>query len=524
MACAPGEAPQKTDLSSISYEPEPGTLRRLTRAQYGHVVTDLLGRPLVVPEALEQDEQIDGLLSLGASVTTISSLGAERYERAALSLSSQVFGDPARREALVGCDVAGAEGQACLSDFLRTFGRRAFRRPLKQDELSRFVDVARSAGEVLGNPWEGLQYAVAGMLQSPHFLFRVEVGEDDPAGGGHRYGSFELASRLSFLLTNSTPDDELLDAAESGELLTDDGLRKQTLRLLDSPAGRRGIRAFFTELYRLGNLDGLVKDPHEFPHISADLGPAAREETLLLLEKIIFDDDGDFRRFFTGHETFVNRRLAALYDIPAPTADGFGLVQLPESGDRRGFLGQASFLALNSHPVSTSAVLRGMFVRTVLLCGTIPPPPADVNTGLPEPDATSPTLRERATVHMEDPACASCHRRMDPIGLGFENFDGIGRHRVTENGARIDPAGDLDGEPFAGPGDFADVLVNHRNFASCFATHLFRYANGRVEGTRERAMVQAMGEVFKESGWRVRSLIVDLVLSPGFRRAAEPQR
>lgn len=486
-------------------------------------MTDLLGTPLVVPDALEQDEQVEGLLSLGASVTTISPLGVERYERAALSLTAQVFDDAQRREALVGCDITGKKGASCLEAFLRSFGRKAFRRPLADDELTRFKTIAQSAGDALDDPWEGLRYAVAGMLQSPHFLFRIEIGEPDPAGGGFRYNPFELASRLSFLLTNSTPDTELLDAAESGELLTDEGLRKHTLRLLDSPAGRVGIRAFFTELYRLGRLEELTKDPHTFPHMSADLGPAAREETLLLLEKIIFDDDGDFRRFFTGHETFVDRRLAALYDVPAPRADGFGLIQLPESGDRRGFLGQVSFLALNSHPISTSAVLRGMFVRTILLCGTIPPPPADVNTGLPEPDAESPTLRERSMVHMEDPACSSCHRRMDPIGLGFENFDSIGHHRTTENDARIDASGDLDGAYFSGPSDFADVLVNHQNFATCFATHLFRYATGRVEGAQERALVQALGEVFKESGWRVRSLIVDLVLSPGFRRAGEPQ-
>jgi hypothetical protein len=251
------------------------------------------------------------------------------------------------------------------------------------------------------------------------------------------------------------------------------------------------------------------------------LGDAAREQTLSDLERIVFDEDADFRTFFTGRRTSVNRRLAAIYGVPAPSLEGFASVDLPASSLRRGYFGQVSFLALNAHPVSTSAVLRGKFVRTVLLCQPIPPPPANVNTALPEANEDAPTLRQRSEIHMRVESCRACHAAMDPIGLGFENFDGIGKFRKTEHGATIDASGELDGTAFAGPVALVEAVANHPDLAPCLARNLFRYAVGHVEEAGEVETVRALGALFLERGHRVKPLIEAIATSPAFRRAGE---
>lgn len=521
LACTGTDPTDAPDLSKVPVDPSAPLLKRLSRPQYVNSVRDLLGSDVVVPAALEPDDKLEGLVAVGASRSTISPLGVERYERAANLIATQVFADGDRRLALVGCEPVGDKARDCVESFVRSFGPKVWRRPLGEEEVTRLTDVAMPAAAALDDPWRAPQTALSAMLQSPNFLFRAELGEPDPdRPGSSRFSSWEMASRLSYFLWNTTPDDELIAAAQRGELVSDEGLRAQAERLLSSPRARLAVRDFFSDLYRLTELDKLSKDTIVFAQMHPELGPSAREETLLGLEKLIFDEDGDFRTFFTTRRTFVNRRLAALYGIPAPSLEGFAEVVLPENGLRRGFLGQASFLAVNSHPVSTSAVLRGMFVRQTLLCGTIPSPPADVNTGLPEPSDSARTLRERNTVHLESQACAGCHSLMDPIGLAFENFDGIGVMRMLDNGGVIDPSGDLDGVDFSDPVGIANAIVEHPDFAPCFARHVYRYAGGQVEGRGERQLVEALGESFVAKGHRVRELLLDVALSPGFRRAA----
>jgi hypothetical protein len=508
------------DLSGVPTQPQAPVLRRLTQTQYVNSVHDLLDEKIVVPLPLEPDERVDGLLSIGAGKTSVSPTGVERYERAALAIAKQVFADEARRKALVSC----TPDESCSRQFFQGFGARAWRRPLTTDELNRLVTVATAAATAKSDPWAGFELGLAALLQSPHFIYRVELGEPDPDHPGQRrYTSREMATRLAYLLTNSSPDAELLAAGESGQLTTTDGIRAQTARILGSERGREIVRSFFSELYQLDKLDTLNKDTVLFKHMSADLGPAAREETLTNLEKIILDDDGDFRTFFTSRRSFVNRRLAAIYEIPAPSKTGFGEVTFPEKSGRRGFLGQVSFLALQSHPTATSAVLRGKFIRTVLLCGNIPPPPVGVNTGLPEPSASARTLRERSLNHQKDPVCAACHSAMDPIGFGLETFDSIGHARTTDNGAPIDTTGSLDEMAFRGPEDLGEAVTKHPKFGYCLARNMYRYATGNVEASGETELVEALTKSFVDSGYKVKTLISALTTSPGFRRAAEVQ-
>lgn len=522
-SCAP-EAPPEVAATprgaAPAVSPAAPALRRLTRAQYTNVVTDLLGEGLVVPTNLEPDTAIDGLYAVGAAVTAISPVGVERYEAAAYTLAEQVVADPARAATVVDCDPA-IDG--CLRTFVATFGRRAWRRALTTEEVDRIVAVGELAASTLADDTgaAAVTYILAALLQSPAFLYREEAGEADPDDATRRrYTSVEMASRLSFLLWNSAPDETLLDAADAGELVTDAGLAAQVERLLEDPRAHEGVRAFFTEMLELERLDTLNKDPTLFTHMSPEIGPSAREETLLGIEAIVFADE-DWRTVFTTRRAFVDPVLAALYNVQSPTRSDFGEIELPKGGLRAGFLGQASFLALQSHPTSSSATLRGAFIREILLCQAIPAPPADVDTSIPEADATSPTLRERIATHLTDPTCAGCHQLTDPVGLGLENFDGLAAVRLTENGAAIDAGGDLDGATFRGPVELGEAVGAHPRIGPCLSETLYRYATARTIAEGEEALVAWHAEGFAESDFRVRALLTDVATSPGFRQVGE---
>ncbi len=518
---APEEAP--VDLESVPLKPAPGTMKRLSAQQYANTVRDLFGADIVVPHALEPDQAVEGLISIGSAMTTISPLGVERYEAGALQLARQAFDNEERRARVMTCSPGSAADEACYREIARDFGRKAWRRPLSDTELTRLVSLGVQAGTQYNDFDKGAEFLLTALLQSPNFLFRIELGEPDPDRPRRfRLSDYEMATRLAYFLTNSTPDDELLDAAENGELTTHDGLHAQVNRLVESPKAREAVRGFFTELYQLSQLDDLQKDTTVFTFMDKELGPAAREETLLLLEDIIFERNGDFRTFFTTTRTFVDKRLAALYGIASPVTDGFGAVRLPSGMGRRGFLGQASFLTLQSHPIDTSAVLRGKFVRTALLCGEIQPPPANLNTGLPEVSENARTLRERSEIHQNNEGCASCHKAMDPIGLGFENFDAIGRWRDKENGVPIDAGGDLDGRRFSNAWELGAAVAEHPQLGYCLARNLYRYATGHVEEVGEVLFIDALAEKFRQSGYRVKALMSALATSPAFRYASEP--
>ncbi len=515
LACEEGAPPYVPATTIPEVEPGAVSMRRLTRAQYHNVVADLFGDGVVVPDLTEPDVSQGGLLSVGAADTTFSPSGVASMEAAAFSIAEQALEGEARRASLP-CSPSRPVDPECSRAVLGTVGRSAWRRPLADDEVERLAVVADNAAEVLGDFYEGLAYGVAALLQSPNFVFRVELGE------GGRFRDFELASRLSFFLWNTAPDEALLDAAAEGALATDEGLRTAALRLLASPRARTGIRSFFVEQLQLYELDALAKDPMVFEHFNTRLGPDAREETLRLLEAFAVEDV-DFRDVMTTRRTFLNPRLAAVYDLPAPAREGFQEVTLPTGANRAGLLTHASLLNLHAHQVSSSATLRGKFARTVLLCQSIPPPPANVNAILPEPSGDKVTLRERVRIHLEDETCASCHLLTDPIGLGLENYDGIGRFRETEYGAPIDPSGELDGAPFADAVELGAAIRDHEAFAPCVVRTWVRYATGRVESPDETRALDALAARFAESGYRMRALLLDIVTSPVFLNAGAPR-
>ena len=521
-ACAPKQEPPPPVPPAV---PAQTGSQRLSLAQYQNAVHDVFGQDLAVPTALEPDTSLSGFVSIGSAQSAVSPRGVEQYEDAAFKIAAQALAPP-RRDTLVPCKPTGPSDDACARAFATKVGRRVWRRPLTADEVTRVAGITTHAGATLGDFYQGLAFGIAALLESPSFLYRPAVGEADPTQPGkRRYTSVEMASRLSFFLWNSTPDDALLDAADSGALTDPAALITQVTRMLASPRAHAGLRNFVTEYLRLDLLDQLSKDPKIFTHFNPDVGPAAREETLRDFEHLVFDLDGDYRDLFTSRRTFVNPKLASLYEVLAPDSmpNGFAEVELPADIPRRGLLGQVSFLALYAHPTSSSATLRGKFIRTVLLCGQVPPPPVNVNTALPEPSATALTLREREKAHLSDPFCAGCHLQMDPIGLGLESFDGLGGYRKKDHGAPIDPSGNLDGAAFANADDLADRLRNHPALGRCFVRRMYEYASSFLEQPAEGEVITALSDDFAASGYRVKSLMLTISTSPGFRLAGAPQ-
>ena len=260
-----------------------------------------------------------------------------------------------------------------------------------------------------------------------------------------------------------------------------------------------------------------------FVYMSDSLGPSARTETLTVIERHVFEDDAPYPDLFTTRRTWVDRTLAAIYDVPAPTPDGFGAIELPADGGRRGLLGHASFLALQAHAASTSVTRRGIFVRQVLLCTVIPEPPANANTAIPEVAEDARTMRERIAVHLEDPACAGCHQITDPIGLGFENFDGLGMWRTTENDAQIDPSGELDGDSFTDAWEAGAVVARHRNLGPCLTETLLQYATNTRSEELDGELIDWHANGFSAANHRIVWLLRDVALSPSFRGFTEAE-
>ena len=383
--CGDGTHPQDALRGEMPpVQPPAPTLKRLTATQYLNSIADIFDPSISITALQDPIDEIDGLVAVGASSATISPLGVERFESAAYQLAEQVMDEQkGLRQQLVPCAPAGAVDDACAREVLGPLSLRMWRRPLTVEELDRVVSIAAVAGETLGDFYEGIGYAIAALAQSPHFLFRVELGAP-VSDGSWRYTDYEMATRLAYFLWNTTPDDELLAAAAAGELVAEAGRAVQVDRMLADERARQGVEAFFTDMLSLDELDELSKDPLIFEYMSDDLGSAAREETLAGIERLVFDQDGDYRALMTARELWIDRRLAAIYDIPAPSMDGFGWTSLPDEDLRQGLLGQVSMLALHSHATSTSVTLRGIFVREVLLCQKIPAPPANVDTSIPE--------------------------------------------------------------------------------------------------------------------------------------------
>lgn len=528
-----GSAPDATGIGPTQkpakFVPQPATIHRLTSIQLQNTWKALFGSALVPPVAdeLPQDDQAYGFTSIASSLRTVSPLEAEQYEKATYFVLDQVWANEAWRSATLGCEPTTVD-DPCVRAYFTKFARRAWRRPLASAEVDEFIALTTKVTAFTNTLSEALKFGTAAVLQSPNFLFRIEVGapvgtEDPEHEGLLKLTGLELASRTTYLLLDAPPTEDVLDSAEAGFFDEPTVVRAFVTQVLNEPAARGPLVRFFRDFMNIGRLDQLDKSADLFPAFSQTLGPAMRTEIEKLFEAKVFDEGGDFRALFTTRETFLNEELAKVYGIAGVTGNEFVSVTLPDDGKRAGLLTTPGFLAMNAHKTATSPTHRGRFVRMSLLCQDVPPPPMGVSTVLPEPSPSEPTtLRERLEVHRQDELCRSCHQLMDPIGFGFEHFDALGQWRDTENGMTIDTASDLDGRPFNDANELAGLVAALPEVGVCIARRFYQHATARLDRKGDGPAVKALVNSFIASDFDFKQLVTDMVVNDGYRYAAVP--
>lgn len=492
-------------------------LHKLTASEFGNSVHDLLGSGVAV-SAVEPDTELDGFATIGASSVAVSPAGVALYEAAIDAATQAVFSDASRVAALLSCVPQATTDTACTTQALQGFGRRAFRRPLTADETTLFVGIASSIGDEAKSALVGLQYAVSAILQSPDFLYRVELGAASAADGGRlKYTNYEMTSRLAATLWNTVPDEALLTAAEKGDLATAAGVRAEAERMLSAPRARDALTSFADDLYGVDRLLVTFKDAAVFPEWTPTLQAAMHQELTARVDDLVFGTKGDFLSLYDNRTVFVNNELAKIYGLPAVMPDAFRKLELPADSPRVGLLGSAAFLAAYAFPQRTSPTARGKFVSLTLLCKAVPAPPSDVDTTLPPLADPTASVRQRLEAHRTNPTCSACHALMDPMGLGLENFDGLGRYRDNDNGHPIDASGIVNGVPFQNAAELGTALRKDPAAAACFVNKLYTHAQGRSAVDVDSAALASLTSEFGASGNRADQLLVALVSSEAFR-------
>ena len=415
-------------------------VRRLTNTEYANTVRDLIGDD--APELPEQpsDAVLEGsfendALSLGPSDVRIA-----RYETAAMRLGEHAVNSPLARDRVLPCATANAE---CGRQFVESFGKRAFRRPLSDDELDRWIAFFESQRVSIDFD-AAVQLTISAMLQTPQFLYRLENEGSAVNADQLELSQHELANRLSYLLWETMPDDELLAAADAGELGTDAELEAQARRLLADERARNAVRSFHRQWLYLDRVLGEDKVPELFPMWIGPVRESAKEETLQFIENTFFEG-GTVGDLFTSNVAYVDDVMAELYNIPSPP-EPWSRVELDPS-ERAGLLSRIAFLAGNAHDANGSPPLRGVYVMERLLCEPRPSPPANANVSPPmaDPDQGPMTNRDLFEQRVAPSSCQGCHVRIDGFGHGFENYDAAGRFRMEDNTLPVDASGYANG-------------------------------------------------------------------------------
>jgi hypothetical protein len=499
---------------AVSPTRDPGTktIHRLNRVEYDNTVRDLLGTSIRAAADFPADDHGYGFDNI-ADVLSLSPLQVELYDRAAEKIVEDVFAKTDLAKRVLSCDLAKDE-KSCATSSLTAFATRAFRRPATAEEVGKlvaFVDLAKGLG---GTALEGVQLAVRAVLVSPHFLFRVELDDDPAAPEVRSLTGHEIASRLSYFLWSSMPDQALFDAAAAGSLADAAEIRKQATRMLADPRSDSLITNFAGQWLHTREIDSVTPEAAVYPGFDATLRASMKKETELFFAEFL-RGDVKLPELLTANWSFVDAKLATHYGLPAPTS---AFAKTPLSGARRGLLGHGSILTTTSYPDRTSPVKRGHFVLEELLCTPPPPPPPGVEALAPQPNKTG-TIRERMEAHRTDPVCASCHQVMDPIGFGLENFDGIGRYRTDEGGAPIDASGVLPGTgaKFSDSVGLVTELATDPRLGRCVAQQLYTYALGRGPKPTDKDYLDEITANARAAGDRVKDVILEIVSSEPFR-------
>jgi len=515
--------------------------RLLTRLQYDNTVRDLLGE-LSVPERNFPEENL--LLGFGnnADAHRASLLLSERHLAAAEDLAAAAVVRGV--DQLLPCQ-AGDHSEACVSSFVTQFGYRAFRRPIQPEEALPLLELWRTANSAFGFD-KAMELLIETFLQSPQLLYRTESlraqAEAAPSPSSADVGktqaldAYQIASRLSYLLWNTLPDSELFGLADSGALLDVETVRAQARRMIEDERARGTVADFYEQWLGMSAFAGLTRDvpsdlvseaPSSAAPSSEPLSPSSFngswEASLSRFVQDSFWDGGTVETLLGSRRVYVDSALADLYGyVPAAAAEQDGLAVV-EDEHRAGILTQPGLMALLAHADQSAPVQRGKFVREQLLCKPLPPPPPDVDTTPPDPDPSA-TTRERFKQHSADQRCATCHRLLEGVGFGLEEYDQLGRYRTQEYGLLVDASGNLldsgdssvDGT-FNGAQELAAKLASSTQVSACLATQWFRYGMGRGEQLEDVCSLQQIKDDFSATGGDFRELLVSLATSNAFR-------
>jgi hypothetical protein len=490
-------------------------LRRLNRLEYNSTIRDLLGETTRYADSFPPDEQGGGF-SNNADALVVSHLLAESYASAAQAMAATAV---TRLSSLSPCDVTTTGEQSCARQFIVTFGKRAFRRPITSDEATRFLALY-TTGRTGGTYADGISVVIEMMLQSPHFIYRVEPAPSLAAGAAPvAVTPYELATRLSYFIWGSMPDDTLFAAADAGALSTSSQVAGQARRMLQDNRAHDAVAAFHREWLQLDHALEAPKAAMMFPTWSPTLAGALFAESQTFVENV-FWSDGRLATLLSAPYTFADQTVAQYYGATAPASTSFGKLMLDPT-QRAGLLTQGTFLAAHAGPDQTSPVQRGKFVREQLLCQTVAPPPNNLVIMPPKVDQTTST-RDRFKQHeMTGSSCAACHALMDPLGFGFEHYDTIGQWRTVDGPSTVDATGMVTGTDVDGPYDGAVALMAKLSVstqvANCVATQWFRFATGRTETTADMCTLQTIRAQFSSSQTDMRALPVAIATSDAFR-------
>jgi len=503
-------------------------IRRLTRFEYNNTVRDLLGDTTNPADVLPPEEEVAGFNNQAAALTS-SDLLIEQYMKVAEDVSERAVQN---LTGLLPCDPALDGEDACALSFIESFGRRAYRRVLSQSEIARFkslFDWALQDAD-LGRFKDGIQLVIEAALQSPKFLYRAELGEETPIEGDIvPFTSWEMATKLSYMLWNSMPDDELFAAAEADALRTKDQIKAQAVRMIEDDKARDVIRNFHTQWLMLTHLDSVTKDTGVYPTFRGSLRPLWKEEIQAFIEHVIMEGDGSLQTLLTADYSFMNEELAAFYGddvLDSVTGSEFRQVQL-DPARRAGLLSTAGLMATHANLNQSSPVFRGKFVREQLMCDTLPLPPNDLVIEPPELDPNK-TTKEQFEEIGANPSCSGCHALMNPIGFIFEHYDGVGLWRDQQNGKDIDATGevvqteDIDGT-YDGAVELAHALAESTQVRECVSSQWFRFAYNRTVTTEDSCSLEQLNQVFADSGFDIKTLLVELTQTNAFlyRRAVD---
>ncbi len=498
-------------------------VRRLTRTEYNNSIESVLLDDSKPGNDLPAEELGNGF-SNDADKQPVAPLLAEKYASNAGKVAQAAINNPAFMNRVAPCFATVNPGneESCARTFIENFGQDAYRRPLETAEVDDLLALQKEV-QALTDYKDSLAAVIEGVLQGPDFLYRVEFGDPTSAEGGRvRITGYEMATRLSYFFWGAPPDDELMAAAASGQLSTNEQVLAQATRLLNHDNSRTAIRNFFAKLLPIEGLTDLARDKTQFPTFSPKIGSLMRKETEAFLEHEIFEGPGDWVSVLTSPYTFVNEELANYYgietDINGNPIVGEEFVQAYHNPEQRmGLLTQGSILTGTTVTNYTNPVRRGIFLLHHIMCVALPNPPDGLNVTPPEPSSGL-TGRERYSKHSSQPLCANCHKVMDPPGFALENYDAVGLWRDQENGVTIDASGELKvlPAPFNGPLELVQQVAENEMTQACFAEHWLTYSAGRSLDSGDDCLVQKLEHQFFESGYNIKELLLQISQTDAF--------